>query len=144
MGRNTESDTARTLIALERAALDRWAAGDPSGFLAISADDELLAYSFADEVYLMNLRDPMNYRIVYTGEWFVTLYPSFSQDGDVLYIVEHFSIVHPRWVSRIWAYDLTTARIQELISLSGWVQHVQRPPKGRSICFMRLAARGQS
>ncbi len=28
-----------TLIALERAALDRWGAGDPSGYLEISAPD---------------------------------------------------------------------------------------------------------
>jgi ketosteroid isomerase-like protein len=28
-----------TIVALERAALDRWGRGDPSGFLEISADD---------------------------------------------------------------------------------------------------------
>jgi hypothetical protein len=32
-------DTASTIIAMERAALDRWGRGDPSGFLEISADD---------------------------------------------------------------------------------------------------------
>lgn len=32
-------DIATTLIALERAALDRWGAGDPSGYLEISAPD---------------------------------------------------------------------------------------------------------
>jgi ketosteroid isomerase-like protein len=30
---------ADTIIALERAALDRWGAGDPSGYLEISAPD---------------------------------------------------------------------------------------------------------
>jgi ketosteroid isomerase-like protein len=30
---------ATTLIAMERAALDRWGAGDPSGYLEISAPD---------------------------------------------------------------------------------------------------------
>ncbi|MDD5057709.1 MAG: DUF4440 domain-containing protein [Sideroxydans sp.] len=32
-------DIADTIIALERAALDRWGAGDPSGYLEISAPD---------------------------------------------------------------------------------------------------------
>jgi ketosteroid isomerase-like protein len=33
------SDIASTIIALERAALDRWGKGDPSGFLEICAPD---------------------------------------------------------------------------------------------------------
>ncbi|MBI5198046.1 MAG: nuclear transport factor 2 family protein [Nitrospirae bacterium] len=33
------TDVAETIIALERAALDRWGKGDPSGFLEISAPD---------------------------------------------------------------------------------------------------------
>ncbi len=33
------TDVAATIIALERAALDRWGKGDPSGFLEISAPD---------------------------------------------------------------------------------------------------------
>jgi ketosteroid isomerase-like protein len=32
-------DIAADIIAMERAALDRWGQGDPSGFLDISADD---------------------------------------------------------------------------------------------------------
>lgn len=32
-------DIAATVIALERAALDRWGKGDPSGYLEISAPD---------------------------------------------------------------------------------------------------------
>jgi catechol 2,3-dioxygenase-like lactoylglutathione lyase family enzyme len=36
----TDTDaTARTIIELERRALERWGQGDPSGFLEISADD---------------------------------------------------------------------------------------------------------
>ena len=34
-----DSDIASRIIALERAALDRWGKGDPSGFLEISAPD---------------------------------------------------------------------------------------------------------
>lgn len=34
-----ESDVARILIGIERAALERWGNGDPDGFLEISAAD---------------------------------------------------------------------------------------------------------
>ena len=34
-----ENDVAAMLIAMERAALDRWGRGDPSGFLEITAAD---------------------------------------------------------------------------------------------------------
>jgi ketosteroid isomerase-like protein len=36
---NIEQDTAAHIIAMERAALDRWGNGDPSGFLEISAPE---------------------------------------------------------------------------------------------------------
>ncbi len=35
----TDDDQADTIIAMERAALDRWGKGDPSGFLEICAPD---------------------------------------------------------------------------------------------------------
>ena len=34
-----DDDPSETIIAIERAALDRWGQGDPSGFLEISAPD---------------------------------------------------------------------------------------------------------
>jgi ketosteroid isomerase-like protein len=34
-----DEKTAAAILGLERAALDRWAKGDPSGFLELSADD---------------------------------------------------------------------------------------------------------
>ncbi len=34
-----ETDIAATIVVMERAALDRWGNGDPSGFLEISAPD---------------------------------------------------------------------------------------------------------
>lgn len=34
-----DADVAATIIALERAALDRWGKGDPSGFLELAAED---------------------------------------------------------------------------------------------------------
>ena len=41
-------DPAGTLIALERAALERWCAGDPSGFLEITAPDVVYFDPFLD------------------------------------------------------------------------------------------------
>src|SRR5690348_1189131 len=38
--RRAESDVAETIIAMERAALDRWAKGDPQGFFEIMASDQ--------------------------------------------------------------------------------------------------------
>lgn len=35
----TQQSVAQTIIEMERAALERWGKGDPSGFLEISADD---------------------------------------------------------------------------------------------------------
>jgi len=39
MKHSTAEDASATIIGLERAALDRWGKGDPSGFLAICAPD---------------------------------------------------------------------------------------------------------
>lgn len=36
---STVKDSAATIIAMERSALDRWGKGDPSGYLEISAPD---------------------------------------------------------------------------------------------------------
>ena len=45
-GRTAEVES--TIIALECGALDRWGAGDPSGFLEISADDVVYFDPFLD------------------------------------------------------------------------------------------------
>ncbi|MGH3983434.1 MAG: YybH family protein [Pseudonocardiaceae bacterium] len=39
MSAKSKQDVAATLMAMERAALDRWSKGDPFGFLEISASD---------------------------------------------------------------------------------------------------------
>jgi len=44
----TTDDVAATLLAMEREALDRWAAGDPGGFLAISARDVVYLDPFVE------------------------------------------------------------------------------------------------
>lgn len=41
-------DTAATIIAMERSALDRWGKGDPSGYLEISAPDVVYFDPFLD------------------------------------------------------------------------------------------------
>ncbi len=41
-------DTIAKIIAMERAALDRWGNGDPSGFLEISAPDVVYFDPFAE------------------------------------------------------------------------------------------------
>src|SRR2546423_14804541 len=42
-------NNATDIIALERAALDRWGRGDPSGFLEISAPDVVYFDPFLDQ-----------------------------------------------------------------------------------------------
>ncbi|MGE3374936.1 MAG: nuclear transport factor 2 family protein [Vicinamibacteria bacterium] len=42
------TDTAVEIISMERAALDRWGKGDPSGFLEISAPDVVYFDPFLD------------------------------------------------------------------------------------------------
>jgi len=43
-----QNDTTATIIALERAALDRWGKGDPSGFIEISAPEVVYFDPFLD------------------------------------------------------------------------------------------------
>ena len=45
---STEERVTAEIIALERAALDRWGRGDPSGFLEISAPDVVYFDPFLD------------------------------------------------------------------------------------------------
>ena len=44
----TDAGVAETVLALENAALARWCAGDPSGFLEICADDVVYFDPFLD------------------------------------------------------------------------------------------------
>ena len=41
-------DVTKTIVTMERAALDRWCQGDPSGFLEISAPDVVYFDPFLD------------------------------------------------------------------------------------------------
>lgn len=44
----SDAEVARTIVAMETAALDRWCKGDPSGFLEISAPDIVYFDPFHD------------------------------------------------------------------------------------------------
>lgn len=46
--RHPDGDPTETIIRMERAALDRWGKGDPSGFLEISAPDVVYFDPFQD------------------------------------------------------------------------------------------------
>jgi ketosteroid isomerase-like protein len=79
-GTNESSvDISRTIIAMERTALERWGRGDPSGFLEISADDV---------VYF----DPFVLRRVNGIEALRALYESIR--GQVQ--IKRFELIDPR------------------------------------------------
>ena len=75
----TETDVAQMIIGLERAALDRWGRGDPSGFLEISA---------ADVVYF----DPYQKQRLNGIDELRALYESIR--GQVC--VERYELIDPR------------------------------------------------
>jgi len=75
----TESEVLTTLLAMERAALDRWGNGDPSGFLEISDEDV---------VYF----DPFRERRVDGLPALSALYESFR--GQVQ--LESYEIINPK------------------------------------------------
>ena len=48
-GVKSDAEVARTLLALEKAALVRWCAGDPTGFLEICANDVVYFDPFLEQ-----------------------------------------------------------------------------------------------
>jgi len=77
--KQSSADIEQTIIAMERAALERWGRGDPSGFLEISADDV---------VYF----DPFLSRRLNGIEELRALYESIR--GQVQ--IKHFELIDPR------------------------------------------------
>jgi ketosteroid isomerase-like protein len=75
----TSKDTAATILALERAALDRWGKGDPDGFLEITGPDV---------VYF----DPFQPRRVNGIEQLRKLYDEAR--GKIR--IEHYEIIDPK------------------------------------------------
>lgn len=74
-----KQDTAATLLAMERAAMDRWAKGDPDGFLEIS-DPEVVYF------------DPFQPRRLNSLEELHKLYEQFR--GKIK--VDHYDFLDPR------------------------------------------------
>lgn len=74
-----QSDIAQKIISMERAALDRWGKGDPSGFLEISADD-------------VSYFDPFLESRIDGKEALANLYESLR--GEIF--IEKYEMINPR------------------------------------------------
>lgn len=86
MSMNDECDIAETIIELEKAALDSWCKGNPSGFLAICAPDVTYFDPFLERRidglseltrYYENLRGKIN------ADRFELLNPAVAVYGDI-------------------------------------------------------------
>jgi ketosteroid isomerase-like protein len=89
----TPDQTARTIIALERAALDRWGKGDPDGFLEISDADVV----YFDPFVPARVDSKEALRAVYDairGQLFMTGYemvaPRVQLCGDIAVLTFNF------------------------------------------------------
>src|SRR5688500_4775343 len=84
--RSANAAQANDIIALERAALDRWGKGDPSGFLEIYAA-EITYFDVSTERRLDGLAAMTNYYRPITGKIKVSRYemiaPKVQRHGDV-------------------------------------------------------------
>ena len=88
------SDQAQAIVELERAALERWRIGDPSGFLEISAPDVVYFDPFLDSrldglealtAYYESLRGTVN-----VPEWEM-LHPLVQLEGEVAVLTFDFT-----------------------------------------------------
>ena len=80
------NDVAAEIIAMERAALDRWGNGDPSGFLEICADDVVYFDPFVERridglQQLTKYYEPARGKI--RTDRYELLNPHVQQSGDV-------------------------------------------------------------
>jgi uncharacterized protein (TIGR02246 family) len=81
-----QSDVAQTIIAMERAALDRWGKGDPQGFFEIMAPDQTY-FDHLTERRIDGQPDLKRYMAPYTGKIKVErvemINPRVQQSGDI-------------------------------------------------------------
>ncbi len=81
-----ESDVAQTIIAMERAALDRWGKGDPQGFFEIMATDQTY-FDPMTEKRIDGQADLKQYMAPFTGkikiERVEMIDPNVQQSGDI-------------------------------------------------------------
>lgn len=81
-----ESDVAQTIIAMERAALDRWGKGDPQGFFDIMASDQTY-FDPVTEKRIDGQADLKQFIAPFTGkikiERVEMIGPKVQQSGDI-------------------------------------------------------------
>src|SRR5260370_14012120 len=81
-----ESDVAQTIIAMERAALDRWGKGNPQGFFEIMATDQTY-FDPMTEKRIDGQADLKQYMAPFTGkikiERVEMIDPKVQQSGDI-------------------------------------------------------------
>jgi len=84
--RREESDLAQTIIAMERAARDRWGKGDPQGFFEIMASDQTY-FDPMTEKRIDGQADLKQYIAPFTGkikiERVEMIDPKVQQSGDI-------------------------------------------------------------
>jgi catechol 2,3-dioxygenase-like lactoylglutathione lyase family enzyme len=89
----TEEQVAAAIIAMERAALDRWGKGDPSGFLEISAPD-VVYFDNTIERRLDGLATLTSHYEKLRGQIFMDRYelvnPNVQLSGDVAVLTFNF------------------------------------------------------
>lgn len=99
-----EKDVVKTIIAMERAALDRWGKGDPSGYLEISAPDLVYFDPFLER-RLDGLEALTRYYEALRGQIRIDRYefidPKVQVCGDVatltFNLVSHTGTTQMRW-----------------------------------------------
>jgi len=88
-----DENDADALLVLERAALERWLDGDPSGFLEISDDDVVYFDPFVERridglAALRAYYEPLRGRI--HADRFELLRPRVQHDGDLAVLTFNF------------------------------------------------------
>jgi len=89
----TQEDVGAVILAMERAALDRWGNGDPDGFLEITDPDSVYFDPFAERRLdglerLKNLYDGLRGKIFI--ERYDILNPTVSVFGDIAVLTFNF------------------------------------------------------
>jgi uncharacterized protein (TIGR02246 family) len=83
---HAQTDVAQTIIAMERAALDRWGKGDPQGFFEIMASDQTY-FDHMTERRIDGQPDLKRYMAPFTGkikiERIEMINPRIQQSGDI-------------------------------------------------------------
>ena len=116
---NSKDDLAAALITLERAALDRWGEGDPSGYLEISAPDVVYFDPFVEK-RLDGLEALTRWYESLRGKIHVDRYELFNPEVQVcgeaavltFNLVSHMGAESMRWnCTEVYRHDAAGWRI---------------------------------